>query len=105
MSDETVETVEIAGIKMSKGAAYRCMDSVEPAVTDVVKHLVKSGVEKPVVIEAAKTTAEAVVAGMIFMVCGPGQPIHSKPSPCLTPEGKFDMPSQAQEPEQYIHQQ
>lgn len=93
------ETVIIAGIEIDKDVAYRCMKTVEPAILDVVTSLIKSGAPKEAVIEAAKTTAEAVVTGMVFMTGGLKSPTHLESSAYQTPPCKSCKPTQAEEPQ------
>ncbi|WP_339053588.1 hypothetical protein [Arsenophonus endosymbiont of Crataerina pallida] len=64
------KTVIIDGKEIDKEIVHHCMDTVEQAVLDVVTHLVKNGAEKEDVINAAKTTAEAIVVGMVFNLSG-----------------------------------
>ncbi|WP_135678505.1 hypothetical protein [Arsenophonus nasoniae] len=47
-----------------QGNCQVLLGKVEPAIFEVVTHLVKERCEKAEVIEAAKTTAEAIVEGM-----------------------------------------
>ncbi|WP_339053457.1 hypothetical protein [Arsenophonus endosymbiont of Crataerina pallida] len=64
------KTVIIDGKEIDKEIVHHCMDTVEQTVLDVVTHLVKNGAEKEDVINAAKTTAEAIVVGMVFNLSG-----------------------------------
>ncbi|SPP31684.1 hypothetical protein ARAF_0826 [Arsenophonus endosymbiont of Aleurodicus floccissimus] len=54
------KTVIVDGKEIDKEIVHHCIDKVEQAVLDVVTHLVKKGAEKEDVINAAKTTAEAI---------------------------------------------
>ncbi|MDR5612331.1 MAG: hypothetical protein RAM36_04765 [Arsenophonus sp.] len=60
------KTVMVNGNEIDKEIVHHCMNTVEQAVLDVVTHLVKNGTKKEDVINAAKTTAEAIVVGMVF---------------------------------------
>lgn len=60
------KTVIVDGKEIDKEIIHHGMNTVEQAVLDVVTHLVKNGAEKEDVINAATTTAEAIVVGMSF---------------------------------------
>lgn len=62
--NSTEKLVTIGDRKIDKEIAKYCLEKVEPAIFEVVTHLVKERCEKADVIEAAKTTAEAIVEGM-----------------------------------------
>ena len=62
--DSTEKLVTIGDRQIDKEIAKYCLEKVEPAIFEVVTHLVKERCEKADVIEAAKTTAEAIVEGM-----------------------------------------
>ncbi|MFS1538083.1 MAG: hypothetical protein ACL7BU_04630 [Candidatus Phlomobacter fragariae] len=59
--------VIIGDRKIDEKIAKHCIEKAEPAVYEVVTHLVKKGCKKADVIKAARTTAEAIVEGMTFI--------------------------------------
>ncbi|HGJ5882050.1 hypothetical protein [Arsenophonus sp.] len=62
--NSTEKLVTIGDRQIDKEIAKYCLEKVEPAIFEVVTHLVKERCEKAEVIEAARTTAEAIVEGM-----------------------------------------
>ncbi|MDR5615397.1 MULTISPECIES: hypothetical protein [unclassified Arsenophonus] len=62
--NSTEKLVTIGDRKIDREIAKYCLEKAEPAIYEVVTHLVKERCEKADVIEAAKTTAEAIVEGM-----------------------------------------
>jgi hypothetical protein len=62
--NSTEKLFTIGDRQIDKEIAKECMEKVEPAVCEVVMYLVKERCAKADVIEAAKTTAEAIFEGM-----------------------------------------
>ncbi|PAU99104.1 hypothetical protein CBG25_20620 [Arsenophonus sp. ENCA] len=62
--NSTEKLVTVGDRQIDKEIAKYCLEKAEPAIFEGVTHLVKERCEKADVIEAAKTTAEAIVEGM-----------------------------------------